>query len=304
MASEMVGAAAAWLTEYAEGQSAVCRAAPNPHSCLTPERQWQRPAVNHVWEFAIVNGVAVLAGIVGWRMLKPTLKNAEGRGPRLFGHWAGDALLAAILAACWVAQAWYKIQRNDGWVELGMGVTLPRGLFWMSMPCHAYTLLAILALLSSKPCKAKLLASMCVTFSWNTFLGSAFADFSDQVHWTEPYTFIFHHGLLNVLPLYFAASFDFYRLTPAWLLWSSSVMTLFNMGLECPLSYVSGYNINYHIHPPTRGLPYRVFYPDVYYKPKIIAILVVLSTLSTVLIGAVGLQCRRCFVGAQKAKTQ
>ena len=313
------------LTTFADESAHACWAsAPNNKSCIPLDRYWQRPAETHVVEFAVINGIALLAGIVGWRMLQRRAL------PVRSGDYAGykrptspplRMVIAAVLQVCFVAQTWYKLQRNDGVITLqpllnllGLqdagileaGWELPRGLVWMAMPCHAYTLLAMGALLSyndvvvlqgsdaergAQEAKANrvsnLLASLCVTFSWNTFLGSAFFDFSDQVHWTEPYTFVLHHGLLNVLSMYFARYFTIEPYTLAWMLWSSSLMTLFNMAYEVPLSYLSGYNVNYHIHPPTKGLPHKVFGPDPHYKPKIILILVLLSTSSLLILRVV-----------------
>ena len=249
-------------------------------SCIPHSRYWQRPVENHVVELVIINASAVMMGFMGWKYLsneKPKAdKSNELKLPRVL-----EKIIAVMLASLFFIQVWYKLQRSTGVIDTA-GIS--REVVWMTMPCHIYTLLASYALFTHD----SVIGTLCVTLSWNTFLGSAFADFSDQRHWSEPFVFILHHFLLNLTPLYFAVAFKIRNFTVGWFLWSSSLMTLWNMAVHTPLSYVSGYNVNYHIHPPTSGAPHRLFGPDVYYKPKIILILMLLSTVSHVLISGVG----------------
>eukprot|EP01060_Flectonema_neradi_P023042 TRINITY_DN31272_c0_g1_i1.p1 TRINITY_DN31272_c0_g1~~TRINITY_DN31272_c0_g1_i1.p1 ORF type:complete len:301 (+),score=18.02 TRINITY_DN31272_c0_g1_i1:30-905(+) len=249
-------------------------------SCIPASHYWQRPVEYHVAELVTINAIAVIIGVVGWVLLareKPK-KNTTGllRLPA-----SVEKSFSLFLFALFVIQVWYKLQRDTGIIDVA-GIS--REVVWLSMPCHIYTLLASYALLR----RDTMTATLCVTLSWNTFLGSAFADFSDQRHWTEPYVFIVHHMILNLLPLYFAVAFKIRSFTLGWFLWSTSLMTLWNMAIHTPLSYLSGYNVNYHIHPPIRGAPNRIFGTDVFYKPKIIIILMLLSTTSHFLFSGIG----------------
>ncbi|KAJ9465838.1 TMEM164 family protein [Diplonema papillatum] len=285
------------VVEFVEGALDHCHTAPVTTSCIRKDLLWQRPIHTHIAEMAVVNGIAVLAGILGWARMKRERgwpqADPKARGP--LTSRVVDVAIAVLLIYFFAVQCWFKAYRNDGFVHF-FGFEVHRALVWMVMPCHIWTLLAAWALLFN----SRLMASLCVTLAWNTFLGSAFADFTDQVHWGEAPAFIVHHAFINVLPFYFATSFQLHRFTVGWLCWTSSLMTLWNMAVHMPLSYYSGYNINYHVHPPAHGLPNEVFGKDVNYKPKIILVLVLLSTMSHIIIGGAGLALRGLLEGKKK----
>jgi len=154
-----------------------------------------------------------------------------------------DFLMGFILALCWLIQFYFKATRPNPLVQL----------VWLAVPCHMMTLTWAWVLL--QPARAanyaycQFIASILSLSGWGPYSASAFPDWSDHQYWFERPMFYVHHFILLFLPHYWAWQHGIPPLTKPLLFTYLWAATTINFYIYTPLSYLSGINVNYNLHP-------------------------------------------------------
>jgi hypothetical protein len=254
---EAVWAATAW------------RWGPNP-----PALYYHRPPSQHVAEFILLNLFVAVLFLLS-RGYTRAFSKPPFRPP--IRRSSFDRSLGAMLMMIWLSQVLLKAVRHQPAVQI----------LWLLMPCHLFTL-GWAYILLSETCDSRFsvyLGFLMGTFHWGPTAASAFPDWGDHTFPPfEGYLFVFHHFLLMVLPYYFAAKVGYLGLKPpafsvSYFLHITWVATWVNVFWYAAIGYVSGLNLNYQIYPPplTGTGPAVQLLTGQYYKPIVIALLIVLS---------------------------
>lgn len=178
-----------------------------------------------------------------------------------------ERMLGGILFLCWLSQVYLKAVRPMPLVQI----------WWLIMPCHLITLLwCYVFLVCQNPKLSMYLASLATAFHWGPVSAAMFPDWSDHQYKIEGYIFVVHHGLLVILPLYYAARHGLLRFNMTFLIHATWVATWINVGPYTAVSYLTGLNVNYHLYPPPKLMKLPIF-ASPFYRFYVIAALVGLT---------------------------
>ncbi|EAN98430.1 hypothetical protein C3747_204g39 [Trypanosoma cruzi] len=231
---------------------------------------WFRPPKVHVFEFVVLHVFVWCCFRASWgyrsRAWRYTCRISRGKSTKSLLN----KLLGVFFLLCWACQVLLKISRPHPFVQIG----------WMLMPCHLFTLLWAAVLLRTGPSQYPenvYLATLAADYHWGPTAALASPDWGDHQYKFESYFFMVHHGLLFIMPFYFAVRYDLLPMTRSHLLHATALATLVNIGFYTPYSYISGLNVNYMLYPPPKLM--HVFpFKYVAYRFYIIAFLIVLTS--------------------------
>jgi hypothetical protein len=228
---------------------------------------WYRPPAFHVVEFILFHLFVYLC----FKLSKEWYaKNVTGKRPVLNPHSTLDLALGSILMICWLSQVVFKALRPNALVQL----------CWLAMPCHLITLLWCYVLLSKgrknyRECVY--LATLAGLYHWGPVSAALFPDWNDHVFKrAEGLVFVVHHGLLCLMPFYWAFRYDLVPMSWRFSWHYTALATFINIDIYTLLSYVSGLNVNYHLYPPPKVMHWP-FLNTVYYRFNVIAALIIIS---------------------------
>jgi hypothetical protein len=216
------------------------------------ENFWYRSPQLHIVEFVVLHLFVLLCFRLSHGYFAEVV---TARRPTVNPKSLLDQLLGVALVACYVAQIGLKGLRPNPLVQV----------FWMVMPCHLITLVWAYVLLSQGSKNYHFcvyLATMCGAFHLGPVAASALPDLSDHQYFIEGPLFYAHHALLVVMPFYYAARYGLLPLTPRFIAQATAIGSFMNFGPYTVLSYVTGLNINYNLHPP----PKLAKFTDVSYR--------------------------------------
>jgi len=245
---------------------------------------WFKRPIIHLAEFFVFNFVCYLAHLA---TAKYWHKMTEAR--TIEPNRLRDSLLNRCLGwafiLCFLSQILFKAIRVNPFVQL----------CWLFMPCHLITLTWAYVCLCDKSTSRQrgiciLLATVCASCHWGPVGAAALPDHSDHsLPPYEGYVFDIHHGLLVLMPFYWAARYEFTPISFGWLGYVFKWATFINVGPYSLISYTAGLNLNYMLAPPgplQRKLP-LIFDIPIYRAPTIVG-LVLLTILCRTSIGFVG----------------
>lgn len=199
-----------------------------------------------------------------------------------------NKLFGYTLLLCFISQVVLKAVRPQPLVQL----------CWLTMPCHVITLAWVYILLQPKGNGnyqlCVYIASIITGCHWGPVSAAASPDWSDHQFKIEGKIFIVHHGLLVLMPLYFAARYDLLPFTWKYVGHVTWVATLANVCGYTLLSYVSGLNVNYHLYPPPKLMKLPVF-DTPFYRFYVIGILIALAVFFRMLVGGSAVAIRLIF---------
>jgi hypothetical protein len=242
------------------------------------DKFWYRSPQLHIVEFVVFHLFVLLC----FRLSRGYFAEVvTARRPTVNPKSLLDELLGVAMVACYVIQVTLKSLRPKPSVQL----------FWMVMPCHLITLTWAYVLLSKGSKNYHFcvyLATLCGAFHWGPVSAAALPDWEDHRYFIEGPLFYAHHALLVVMPFYYAARYAILPLTPRFLAHVTAVATFINVGPYTVLSYATGLNINYHLHPPPKVTK---FMPESY-RWTVIPGLILLTTMFMVLLWAFAIGAR------------
>ncbi|CUG90599.1 transmembrane protein, putative [Bodo saltans] len=227
-----------------------------------------RPPALHVAEFVIFHAFVCVVFMMVPGYFRSVVPSASVQSmPK---SWLNRAF-GWIFLGCWLFQVVLKAMRPRPLVQL----------CWMFMPCHLITLAWVYVFLYSGPRQRNYrfcvyLVSMVSAFHWGPTSAAMFPDWSDHQFKIEGSIFILHHGMLVLMPIYFAARYGLLPFTRNFLLHATWVATLINVGPYTLISYVSGLNVNYHLYPPPKLMSLAVFATP-YYRFYVVGLLVLMT---------------------------
>jgi hypothetical protein len=199
-----------------------------------------------------------------------------------------NKLFGYTLLLCFTSQVVLKAIRPQPLVQL----------CWLTMPCHVITLVWVYILLQPKGNGnyrlCVYLASVITGCHWGPVGAAASPDWSDHQYKIEGKIFVVHHGLLVLMPFYFAARYDLLPFTFKYVCHVTWVATLVNVCGYTLLSYVSGLNVNYHLHPPPKLMKLPMF-DTPFYRFYVIGILILLAIFFRMLVGGAAVAIRLIF---------
>ncbi|RNF03020.1 TMEM164 family protein [Trypanosoma rangeli] len=246
---------------------------------------WFQPPKVHIFEFVLVNLFVWWCFRASWGYRSRAWKYLRGVPPDMCRESRLNALLGFFFLLCWVFQVVLKAVRPRPFIQLG----------WMFMPCHLITLLWAVVLLRSGPRHYPMntyLATLAADYHWGPAAAIASPDWGDHQYKLEGHVFMLHHGLLLLMPFYYAARYELLPMTTSHLLHVTAVATLVNIGFYTPYSLITGLNLNYMLYPPPKLM--RVFpFTAVAYRLYIIAFLIALTATFHVVIAGFGMGVRR-----------
>ena len=220
---------------------ALCDATGRRWGTTHPDLFWFRAPGFHVFESLLVLPLLwLLYRAVAGPYMRSVVSDQPRRGKPTS---ASDTALGGVFLACVVMQILVKGSRPNPCVQLA----------WLVMPCHVFTTLWAFVLLSPPSFKnmaqCRLIASILSICSWGGVMASAFPDWSDHNLKIEGLLFFFQHGALLIAPHYWAAKHGLLPMSHG-LFWT---YIFFGFGINfyvyTPLSYLSGLNVNYNLHP-------------------------------------------------------
>lgn len=223
-----------------------------------------RPAWLHPIEFVVFHiFVAVLFLLSRGYVASVTQKVAT----KLRRRSLLDQAVGVVFFLCWLSQVYLKSVRPTPLVQV----------WWLIMPCHLITLLWVYVLLISTNSGVNVyLASLATAFHWGPVSAAMFPDWSDHQYRIEGYIFVVHHGLLVLMPLYYAIRYGLLPFTLRFLVHATWLATWINVGPYTLVSYVSGLNVNYHLYPPPKLMKLAIF-ASPFYRFYVIAALIGLT---------------------------
>jgi hypothetical protein len=164
-------------------------------------------------------------------------------------------------------------------------------LCWLTMPCHfitlgwTYVLGYTGGLLGRRGTNnsdhmpwLRSMSTMLIMCLWGPVFAVMFPDWEDHLFWWEGPVFLIHHGLLMLTPLYWAARYRMLSYSKEILLVLVSLSCAINFWICTPLAYVSGLNVNYHLHPPTK-VANTVVFRSQWYRFTVVSILATSATI-------------------------
>lgn len=271
---------------------------------------WYRPADLHVVEFVLFHAFVLVLFFMSRNFLSRYMSNPKSFH-QIIQLDAFDRMVGAILFACWMSQVVLKAIRPNALIQM----------WWLIMPCHLITLAWCHILLNGDlhaelpsltdtdgnaksmttqlAAKRSLLvrmkasdqcrwiATLIATYHWGPAGAAAIPDWTDHQYRIEGFIFVLHHGLLVLLPFYFAAKFGFLSASLDFFLHSTWIATWVNVGPYTVASYLTGLNVNYHLCPPPKLLKMG-FFQSIYYRFYVVLALIVLSLLCRFGISFVG----------------
>lgn len=184
-----------------------------------------------------------------------------------------NKLIAYVLMVCLAGQVVTKMSRPKPFVQLG----------WLLMPCHIFTAIWIHVFLHDAPSvygRGCYLASLMIDWVWSPLGALAQPDWGDHQYFWEGYVFFVHHGLLLLLPVYFAARYHTLPLDRPHLWHLTWVPTFVNFAVFVPCGLLLGLNVNYQLSPPRLGNAAPAVLRTPLYRPAFVVLFMVLSVLS------------------------
>jgi hypothetical protein len=262
---------------------------------MSSSEYWFQPPKVHVVLFAIAIGFcAVLHRYSrGFRSHALTQLAMKGLGSSV--KCPINTLIACILMVCLVAQVYTKGTRPKPLVQLA----------WLLMPCHVFTAVWIFIFLHNKPRdypRNCYLASLMVDWLWAPVGAVMQPDMGDHRFPWEGHIFVVHHGLLLLLPFYYAARYDTLGLSWPHVFHFTWVPTFVNFAFFGPYALFIGLNVNYQLAPPPLGSKAPAVLRGVLFRPFFVLTFVALSLLSNTMTRMGGQALRRVFAMAQRAK--
>ncbi|ORC88203.1 uncharacterized protein TM35_000182600 [Trypanosoma theileri] len=233
--------AADWLSAFCEKTGQAW--GPNGSEKLF----WYRSPKVHIFEFLVLH-LFVFFCFRASRGYFTNITKYEGRGEVSRGRSTKgrlNKLLGIIFLFLWVLQLIFKALRPTPFVQMG----------WLLMPCHLITLIWAFVLLRQKESEYALnvyLATLAADYHWGPAAASLVPDFGDHQYRIESYFFVFHHGLLLIMPFYFSARYELLPMNLKHLLHVTAVAVVVNICLYTLISYISGLNVNYMLYPPPK----------------------------------------------------
>ncbi|GET87328.1 hypothetical protein, conserved [Leishmania tarentolae] len=204
-----------------------------------------------------------------------------------------NRLIAYILIVCLAAQGFIKASRPKPFVQLG----------WLLMPCHIFTGMWIYIFMCDRPHqygRGCYLASLLVDWVWCPLGALVQPDWNDHQYPWEGSIFFLHHGLLILLPLYFAIRYDTLRIDWAHLYHLTWVPMLVNFAFLAPCGLFLGLNVNYQLAPPRLGNRAPALLTSTLYRPALVPVFVALSIVVNVAVRMLGKAIGKLFLSAQK----
>ncbi|KPI88499.1 hypothetical protein ABL78_2395 [Leptomonas seymouri] len=256
---------------------------------------WFQPPKVHVGLFALamVFCVALRSLSRGFRSsaIAQLLSRGAGRSLRC----SANTFIACLLMICLGAQVYTKGSRPKPLVQLA----------WLLMPCHIFTGLWVWILLHGSPQsygRNCYLATLMVDWLWGPVAAALRPDWGDHRFLWESYIFATHHGLLLLLPFYYAVRYDTLGLSWPHIFHMTWVPTLINFALFCPYGLFVGLNVNYQLAPPPLGRKAPAVLRSVMFRPAFVITCVVLSVISNVMTRWVAKMIRAMLSAAQHTK--
>ena len=206
-----------------------------------------------------------------------------------------NTLIAYTLMVCLCAQVYVKGSRPKPLVQLA----------WLLMPCHIFTVVWIYIFLHDTTAKYGrncYLATLMVDWLWAPVGAALQPDWGDHRFFWEGYIFFIHHGLLLLLPFYYAARYDTVGLSWPHVFHLTWVPTFVNFAFFAPYALFIGLNVNYQLAPPPLGSKAPAVLRGVLFRPYFVFAFVALSVLSNIVTRAVGKLLRAVFAAPQRAE--
>ncbi|CAD2221971.1 TMEM164 family protein [Angomonas deanei] len=240
---------------------------------------WFQSPKEHVFQYLLALIVVALFYSVSknFRVNAKAALSAKGAG------WSTkcpiNTLIAYILLGCFLLQVYVKGSRSQPFIQLG----------WLLMPCHLTTLTWVYIFLHDKPQhygRNCYLASLLIDWFWAPISAVIAPDWSDHKFAFEPTVFYVHHGLLLLLPWYYAIRYHTMPLSRSHLLHSMWVPMLISFGLFTPYALLTGLNVNYMLYPPPlKGLP--AVFTSPFYRFPFVAVQSILNVFDNLIIRGV-----------------
>jgi len=231
---------------------------------------WFRTPYQHVVEAALMACLCCAMAAVWW-LMKSQSPLPAAHAPRT----GLDEAYAFVLAVCMLLQLYVKMFKT--WADLA----------FLLMPCHLLTFLQIYFLLSNGGRVQRKCFNLMLYFAIFPVIAMLTPDFNDHVLAIEPYLYVVHHSLLIITPFYACTQgrrFEIQPLTVVNALEMVIIAVVVNFYVQTVAAYISGLNINYHLHPPT--LPFGIFAADQFYRYKVMCLLIPLAIMTRLLVPA------------------
>lgn len=206
-----------------------------------------------------------------------------------------NTLIAYLLLLCLAAQVYTKGSRPKPLVQLA----------WLLMPCHIFTAVWVYIFLHDKPqsyARNCYLATLMIDWLWAPVGAAVQPDMGDHRHFWESYIFFLHHGLLLLLPFYYAARYDTLGLSWSHVCHLTWVPTFVNFAFFGPYGLFIGLNVNYQLSPPPLGSKAPAELRGVLYRLYFVLAFVVLSVGMNLATRFVGKAIRAVFSAGQRLK--
>jgi hypothetical protein len=262
-----------------------------------PALFFYRSPFMHVFEFIVFHLFVLLAYKLSSGFFHETVVLQERKRQRLgMPNSLVNKVFGFTFLACFASQVYLKAIRPRPLVQL----------CWLFMPCHVITLAWAYILLQPAAkrnyARCVYLASVITGCHWGPTSAAAAPDWSDHQFRVEGYIFVLHHGLLVVMPVYFAVRYELLPFSARYLWNVTWVATLINVNFYTLLSYVSGLNINYHLYPPPKLMKAAIFATP-FYRFYVIAVLVMLAATCRLCVGALA-SAVKLLIGDVRRKTK
>lgn len=206
-----------------------------------------------------------------------------------------NRFMGILLLLCLGAQIYVKAIRPKPFIQLG----------WLLMPCHVFTAVWALILLRDQPKyfgANSYLATLMVDWMWAP-IGAALApDWGDHQFAFEGSLFAVHHGLLVLLPVYYATRYGVLGLSTAHIFHFTLVPIFVSFAIYTPYALLTGLNLNYMLYPPKLGGGAPAIFSSTAYRPAMVGLFIILSVLSNETIQILAKVLRRLSRSATKAK--
>ncbi|KAG5482772.1 hypothetical protein CUR178_06813 [Leishmania enriettii] len=260
---------------------------------MSSHQYWFQPPKLHVvlWVMAMMLCAVLHSQSRGFRAAAIARLSKAGLGRSL--KCTINKLIAYMLMGCLAAQGFSKASRPKPLVQLG----------WLLMPCHVFTGIWVYVFMRNQPHQygsGCYLASLLVDWVWCPIGAVAQPDWGDHQYRWEGYAFFLQHGLLVVVPLYFAARYDTLELDWAHLCHLTWVSVFVNFALFTPCGLLLGLNLNYQLAPPLLKSSAPAALRAVLYRPALTPLFVTLSIISNTGVRLLGKAISKHFNSAQK----
>lgn len=238
---------------------------------------WFQTPKEHIFQFVVVLAVCVLMWHRSREFRKAAVATLATRGAGWSTLCPINRLCVALLALCFASQIYTKATRPQPLIQLG----------WLLMPCHLVTLGWMYVFLRDKPSQygsSCYVGTLLVDYFWAPVAALQNPDWGDHRYPFEGYIFVLHHGLLLLLPVYFAVRYHVMELSVDHVLHLGWIPIAFYFAVGTPWAILSGLNVNYMLYPPAvKGAP-RCLIDSPFYRIPSVTALVVMSIIGHTLL--------------------